>query len=100
MGFVNIVFPLSYSKNPLRLFLMVIPAIIVELGLIITLIVLYGNAIIHFYVVNIDMLRYAFENNCTDGPMLRSIAFILNGFSRDTVILRAALGLIVISLIL
>ena len=51
-----------------------------EISLMITLIVFYLNNIKLFETVNIELLKYAVDYNCTDGPLQRVLKFIVGDF--------------------
>jgi hypothetical protein len=51
-----------------------------EIGLLITLIVIYVNTLNSFQAVNLEVLQYAVDYGCTDGPLQRVLKFIVADF--------------------
>ena len=79
---------------------MVLSFLVAEFSLLITLIVLYSNTLQHLETVNINMLRYAVDNNCTDGPLQRVLGYIIGSYYYEVSLVQAGLSLVIVALAL
>jgi len=69
-----------------------------EIGLLVALIVMYANTIEALKSLNIDMFKFAVENQCSDGPLQRVMKFIVEDFEYEQNLAKAGLALTAISL--
>lgn len=68
-------------------------------GLFIAEIILYSNSITAMNQVDFELLKYAADNKCTDGPLGRALGFFVDDFKYDAKIRNAGFAFCIISFI-